>query len=101
VSITTSKHTPGPWRYSEDRGGRWRVFAGAWEIVRAKATHGFRRLPAAEREANARLIAAAPVMLAALCKIVAIKGSTGGHAAMVAEFQFIARSAIAQAEVES
>lgn len=61
-----TQHTPGPWEYGSDTRDRMRVFAAGWEIVRALSTHGGRRLSPAEREANARLIAAGPAMLAAL-----------------------------------
>lgn len=57
------KHTPGPWEYAADKRDTMRVFAGDGEIVRALSTHGHRRLSKAEREANARLIAAAPDLL--------------------------------------
>ena len=56
------KWTPGPWGYGEDRRGRKRVYADGREIVRALSEHGARRLPLPEREANARLIAAADEM---------------------------------------
>lgn len=65
--LAVMTHTPGPWRVGEDMRGTRRVFAGDSEIVRALSKHGFdRRLPENEREANRRLIAAAPDMLAAL-----------------------------------
>lgn len=52
--------------------------------------------PGAEAQANARLIAAAPDLLAALERIITINGSTGGHKAMVDEFKFLARVAVAK-----
>lgn len=61
-----TKHTEGPWIYGDDMRGTARVFAGNQEIVRALSKHGVRRLSAKEREANARLIAAAPALLEAL-----------------------------------
>lgn len=54
-----------------------------------------------ESEANARLIASAPDLLAALERIVEINGSTGGPASMVAEFKHIAAQAIAKAKGEA
>jgi hypothetical protein len=51
-----------------------------------------------EAEANARLIAAAPEMAAALRKIVALNGSTGGLKSLVAEFKHWAEQALAKAE---
>ncbi|MNJ10723.1 hypothetical protein D3C77_48850 [compost metagenome] len=62
-----AKHTPGPWTFERLRAGSiWAIQAGATcvaEIVRWATTD-----PAAlaEREANARLIAAAPELLEAL-----------------------------------
>lgn len=70
--------TPGPWEYGEDRRGRKRVFAGSREIVRALTAHGTRRIPAAEREANARLIAAAPDLYEALAELVEVAGGGKG-----------------------
>lgn len=67
--MANEKWTKGPWEYGEDRRGVARVFAGTSEIVRALSTHGNRRLPKAEREANARLIAAAPQLYAALAEL--------------------------------
>lgn len=66
--MTKPKHTPGPWNYGEDRAGRKRVFdPSGHEVVRAmsEAGYGVRRSPE-EREANGRLIAAAPDLLVAL-----------------------------------
>jgi hypothetical protein len=63
-----SQHTPAPWTYGPDMRGRMRVFAGRHEIARALSEHGDRRLPPAEREANARLIAEAPEMAALLAE---------------------------------
>lgn len=67
----TMKHTPGPWAYGEDRRGTKRVFDGeGHEVVRAMSSAGYpARRPTAEREANARLIAAAPTMRDALLAI--------------------------------
>ena len=71
MTAKTVGHTPGPWNYATDRQGRKRVFAGQSEIVRAMSEHGGRRLPEAERTANARLIAAAPCLLDMLRRVVA------------------------------
>ena len=62
-----SKHTPGPWKFSGTAGletvrtEESRHFV-AWPTV----TRDGQRMPSDEVEANARLIAAAPEMLAAL-----------------------------------
>ena len=66
----TSKHTPGPWRIGEIR------HAGAYQLVQVDAQNGYicdvqapillGEFDEETREANARLIAAAPEMLAAL-----------------------------------
>ena len=64
-----SEHTKGPWRYAESRSGKWRVYSGDCEVVRALSTHGTRKLPQGERAANARLIAAAPEMLSVLREV--------------------------------
>lgn len=93
-------HTPGPWTTDTDRcfkhddsigvrGPDQMFVAAAWDFNRYDREE--------EVKANARLIAAAPDLLAALERIVAINGSTGGHKAMVAEFKYIAEVAIAKA----
>lgn len=61
--MKTLVHTPGPWHYGQAKSGASRVFSGNWEIVRAMSAHGLRKVPKEEREANARLIAAAPDLL--------------------------------------
>ena len=59
--------TPGPWRYGLNKRGQRRVFAAdGWEVVRAMSARRNKQ----ERDANARLIAAAPDLLAALQEIV-------------------------------
>ena len=68
--MSDTQHTPGPWKYGPDNRKTMRVFSGSREIVRALSTHGNRRLNCVERAANARLIAAAPELLAALQKVV-------------------------------
>lgn len=49
-------------------------------------------------QADATLYAAAPAMAEALRQITRINGSTGGAAALVREFKFIAEQALAKAE---
>ena len=65
-----AKPTPGLWEVGKDRRGVERVYAGDHEIVRALSEHGSRRLSEGERQANRRLIAAAPDMLAACAEMV-------------------------------
>lgn len=62
-----AKHTPGPWEYGQNAKGQMRVFdASGWEIVRAlSGNHYTRIVPKDEVAANAKLIAAAPDLLAA------------------------------------
>lgn len=99
-------HTPGPWTTDTTKRYRQMVSEQIPESIPIRgpdgiglaATYDFNRFDRdAECEANARLIAAAPDLLAALERITLINGSTGGHKAMVAEFKHIARTAIAKA----
>jgi hypothetical protein len=82
------KHTPGPWKH----GGPTILSGGAWNLVVAILPTTIDPRPTAdaaahtieEREANARLIAAAPDMLAALnrCKnhlAFVLEGIARGH----------------------
>lgn len=74
--MSTDKHTPGPWKYRRD-GDRHYVAYGIYEIVSSvwgtiEAETGDIKTYQAnsqEREANARLIAASPEMLATLKSI--------------------------------
>ena len=92
----TTEHTPGPWQ----------SFNGGAVVGTVENSGGstyvadIRHRANGESAANARLIAAAPDMLAALERIAAITGSTGGHKSMVEEFQFLAHAAIAKARGE-
>jgi len=70
--MSDTKHTPGPWRVEDDVQGCKNIFAGtdAFATVHADRdsvayTHG---IDEAEDAANARLIAAAPDLLAMLQK---------------------------------
>ncbi len=99
--------TPGPWATSYDLAGKLVVVSpdlGAPGSMVLAHVHHWQRVGESEQtrrlraEADARLIAAAPTLLAALEKIVAITGSTGGHKSMVNEFQFIARNALAKVQ---
>ncbi|MEN6665525.1 MAG: hypothetical protein ABFD85_16170 [Phycisphaerae bacterium] len=86
-----SGHTPGPWVYKgfvvdSDFSG-WRVYLPTKyrRVIDVEGTS------AAEADANARLIAAAPDLLAALKAVVAFTGAHGGPYAD-------ARAAITKAE---
>ena len=59
-------HTPGPWRARAGSGGRPSIIYGhdGWPVADVTTYHG--RTADERQEANARLIAAAPELLAAL-----------------------------------
>jgi hypothetical protein len=59
--MMSTKHTPGPWSVERDGNGELAIYA-----YRTHLTHGDSPLSLETREANARLMAAAPEMLAAL-----------------------------------
>lgn len=63
----TDKHTPGPWTAIELRGGQHHIVGTAFDDSVAVTCYPFHGAPA--RAANARLIAAAPDLLAALRKV--------------------------------
>jgi hypothetical protein len=100
-----TQHTPGPWKYGPDNRKIMRVFSGSREIVRALSTHGNRRLNCVERAANARLIAAAPELLAAL-RPLAHMGDASIRSVLLAALRpheresFIAATEYARAAVE-
>jgi hypothetical protein len=90
------KHTPGPWTVKGEVGKTLCVTDGdSAYIVDRFHLPGFRMM--AEHEANARLIAASPDMLAALEAIVA----PGSGAAMHREVWEKVRAAIAKAKGEN
>ena len=62
----TTQHTTGPWRLSS--GDETEIFSGAKPVARAHCG-GLTSVKLAEAEANARLIAAAPELLAALIEL--------------------------------
>ena len=83
--MSRSKHTPGPWSVERDPNAgilKFGVYAGDYPVV----SH----FTAIEKEADARLIAAAPALLDALWKIA---GETYDDSS-----EKIARAAIAKAE---
>lgn len=94
-----SKHTPGPWewntartRMNDDRGRPVLMDGeGIWDLC-APVMHGDARA-----DANARLIAAAPELLAALEGFLDFEGCTYPNEDNVAEAYAAARAAIAKA----
>jgi hypothetical protein len=88
-------HTPGPWIFGRDS---LCVITPTGQLI-ADLGESYRVIED-EIQHDGRLIAAAPDLLAALEKIVAVNGSTGGAEAIVAEFKFIASEAIAKASSE-
>lgn len=72
TNVDTSKHTPGPWHVHHPFSQRsesveTEVWAGTTPVAQVTNLYATRE----QREANARLIAAAPLMLAALERIIA------------------------------
>lgn len=107
----TAKHTPGPWTLGEAEHGDLgytghgiyaaRPGGEPWETVWLGQAHGVHvRVPLEYVEANARLLAAAPDMLQALCELVAEAdehpGWEGHPHAHTVGFE-MARAAIAKA----
>lgn len=62
--MSEAKHTPGPWKTFDDPKSNYGVQVNADNAVKAKKV--VCRVGGPDRDANARLIAAAPDMLAAL-----------------------------------
>ena len=102
--MSTTKHTPGPWRVSTanplqvntDKGGD---SVGVAESQKYNAPNTF--CDPNEAEANAKLIAAAPELLEALDGLLLTVGMTAfkheGQRAVLQEACDIARAAIAKA----
>jgi hypothetical protein len=89
------RFTPGPLeavQRSSDPANTWSVMAGQRCIAKFAEVGKI----AANRE-NAILFAASTEMLAALEYIVRFNGSTGGPQALIEEFKFRARAALAKA----
>ena len=73
---TSQDATAGPWRIGQDHFGKERIYSTAgYEVARALALQGRRRLGGSERLANRKLIAAAPDLLAVLETFVATETS--------------------------
>ena len=91
-----AKHEPGPWTVSpkepfrEDEGGCVAINADEWHELAIVFLHSD---GGPEGEANARLIAAAPDLLAALVELTDIEGPLPGNV----EWYHRARAAIAKA----
>lgn len=64
-----SAHTPGPWVVLETVGGKRWVYSGNLRVAKAASNP-----PRVQRDANERLIASAPDLLAALKALVAVVG---------------------------
>ena len=105
--MTEAKHTPGPWSVEVDSpsgiGRTHAVYvcsAAGWpegQLARVNVQDGL-----GEREANARLIAAAPELLATLkdaCEeIERLREYANNHGGMIDEIEYVeGRSAIARA----
>jgi hypothetical protein len=75
MDSTTDKHTPGPWRLNA--GDETRIMAVSKTVADAKCG-GMTGIRLREAEANARMIAAAPDMMAALQYAVDHYGKPGG-----------------------
>lgn len=90
----STKHTPGPWMVLPSvQPGQFCILTEHGPRIDVACTYGFERTP---REANARLIAAAPELLEALQRLQACYSSS--HSPSVRESCWLqARSAIAKA----
>ena len=110
----SAKHTPGPWRFSEAFGPE-NMHCG-FEVEEARADFNYRGpvarllhcehiggITLGESEANARLISAAPDMLAALSELVANLdgGAYAGEKFPDGHPMHAARAAIAKATGEA
>ena len=86
-----SDHTPGPWAY-ENYGGTLHVF-----LDNEGGTPSICKLVGNDKDANARLIAAAPDLLEALQNLLKVHEGEGGTQYHAGD---IARAAIAKAKGE-
>lgn len=69
--MTTSKHTPGPWAYDP---AELRIYYADGDVEPTVAYVEYDNSSEAQAEADARLIAAAPELLAALKDAIALMG---------------------------
>jgi len=93
----TNQHTPGPWRWNVDPSGHFAYQHETGKIiasVQGKSTNG-------AAAANARLIAAAPELLAALRAIQREIEANPDNDTAIRSIDFICGAAIAKAEGQS
>lgn len=93
----SAQHTPGPWRIGVSSAVEGRAFDGSWKFVAFPVRGG----TPDQADTNARLIAAAPELLAALKAALAEIGGEGGIGAVVDVLESAGRAAIAKAEGRS
>lgn len=84
-----TKFTPGPWRTGG--AGKVIIYAGdGFAVANATIYHG--RQEPGESQANARLIAAAPDLLASMLNIRAMADTSGDHAILEEANEAIAKA---------
>lgn len=94
-----SAHTPGPWRREQNRRGQWEVF-GATESIVCRVANWTQPID----DANARLIAAGPDLIAALkathqqLLVLSGRATTDAWRTNVAQALLAAEAALAKAE---
>lgn len=94
-----SAHTPGPWRFEPSSGGRWYVYPlGETQPLVPNIYVPKAKLKNARMMANARLLAAAPELLAALKAIVSSATDGRDIPEWLTERLIWAESAICKAE---
>jgi hypothetical protein len=100
----TTKHTPGPWRttrklgYSGHAAAEYYIYAENTNDGRSLAVAHIKKSTVQPMEANARLIAAAPDLLAALQALLAVSSACSDEET---EAVIYARAAIAKARGEA
>lgn len=95
------KHTPAPWHINptNDSRTKYRIYANPQGLSLICNAEG--AMPTETNEANARLIAAAPELLAALeCLTFTVDGLVSDKGQIVKDALNIARAAIAKAKGE-
>lgn len=97
--MKSMKHTPGPWtaKFGPGAGGGYQGVDGP-NGERIALCDEDTRMGVFTREANARLVAAAPDLLAALLHIVNDTPTPGGDAVLTVKGYNMACAAIARAE---
>jgi hypothetical protein len=106
----TARHTPGPWDYEQSLRGDGVPIPYSWQVLAEIAPppgvdEAFMHVADCETEANARLIAAAPDLLAALRECITDDGAAALASddpemmrRRLAAINRVCRAAIAQAE---